>query len=334
MTLTQAATWTRKTIIILILLIFTAIAGSVGYNIWYQHYLSTLPPVEEKPEVKFGVLPEIQFPPSGVSSSNYSYSVDTVTGGFPKFPKLIKVYFIPRAGVSLLAPERARQQAEKLGFTIGPEILSDTQHKYSDNREGELIMDLTTGNFFFQRPATSSAFTAESSTFYDQPQVVEMFKNYLRNKNLLNNFLANGRSNVTFNDDPPAEYSTADVSIWPTDIDKLPLVTAAFKHGLVEATVTKASEEKERFIRVNYTFWPIDDTTYSTYPLKTAEQGFDNLKSGQGFIAIQPEQAQISISSVSLAYFQPDEYSPYLQPVYVFEGPDFAALVPAVLKEY
>jgi hypothetical protein len=45
----------------------------------------------------------------------------------------------------------------------------------------------------------------------------------------------------------------------------------------------------------------------------------------------RPNQANITIKKMFLAYYDPDEYQPYLQPVYVFVGDnDFVGYVPAV----
>src|SRR3989344_695400 len=87
MTLTQTANLTRRGIIIIIVLMIIAISGSIGYSIWNQYRISQIPPVMEQPEMKFGILPAINFPASNVTSSNYSYSLDTETGNLPQIPK-------------------------------------------------------------------------------------------------------------------------------------------------------------------------------------------------------------------------------------------------------
>lgn len=332
MTLTQAATLTKRGVITTLVIIFLGITAALSYNIWHQYYLAHLPLVEEKPEMKFGSLPKLNFPQSNVSSSNFSYSLDTVTGGLPQTPKLLKIYFLPRSGVSLLAPEKAKILAQSLGFPFGPEIISSSQYNFSDGEGGKISIDLTTGNFHFQKLAKQNLATGSAvlkGNFSDQPKLVADFKNYLASKTLLPEELQNGRSNVTFNsqfENP----QTATISLWPTDLDSLPIITSNPRQGLVGGTLTSAEEEKDKFVRVDYTFWLIDNTTSSTYHLKTAEQAFADLRSGLGFISLEPKKPQVSISSVYLAYFESEEYSPYLQPVFVFEGPDFAGIVPAV----
>lgn len=341
MTLTQAANITRRGILISISLIILGAAGAIGYNIWHQRYLDSLPPVEEKPEMKFGTLPKLIFPSSNVSSSNYSYTLDTVTGGLPQTPKLLKVYFIPQSGISLMAPDRSRKLAESLGFAIGPEVLSSTSYKFIDESGGQLLIDLTSGNFSFQRrmllknliegkSEKESTSSISLNDFSDQSKIAADFKNLLLSKNLLTQDLSSGRSNVLFDNGSNKESAT--VSIWPTDFDNLPIITSSFNHSLIRAKVNNKEEENDKYSEVNYTFWIIDKTTYSTYPLKTAEQAFSDLKAGLGFVSLEPKKPQVSISSVYLAYFESEEYSPYLQPIFIFEGPEFAAIVPSIAQ--
>ncbi|MBI4040168.1 hypothetical protein HY389_02330 [Candidatus Daviesbacteria bacterium] len=330
MNLTQTAKLTKRGLIVLAALIFLGITGKVGYQIWYTNfYLPSLPPKIELPENKFGVLPPVNFPKSDLKSSNYTYSIDTATGGLPQTPKLVKVYFLPQAGVSLLAPDRSKDLATKLGFSNGPQILSQTQYKFSDDSGGNLTIDLNTGNFSFERPIASASADLQNNTLPDPPQLIANFKNYLQGKNLLPDGLKDGRSQVNYNGNSQSDAQTASVTLWPADIDKLPIITPA-QQGLITVTVTKARDETKKFVKLNYTYWPVDKTTSSTYSIKTAQRAFDELKTGSAYMIKQPPKNQVSISSVYLAYFESADYPIYLQPVFVFEGPDFMAIIPAV----
>ncbi|MCL5784090.1 MAG: hypothetical protein M1142_01905 [Patescibacteria group bacterium] len=329
MTLTQAAIWTKRGVIGFIIFIILSIAGSIGYSAWYQYQLAHRPPVEEKPDMKFGALPALVFPPQKVSSSNYSYTLDTVTGGLPQMPKLMKVYFMPPSAVTLMAPEKARQMATGLGFTNGPQVISPSVNKYTDDNNGEFNIDLTTGNFNFQRlPASASA--EINSINVDQSKLAQDFKGYLGSKGLLNESLSPGRTVVVNSTVSIPNSSAFDVSLWPGDLDNIPIVTAYTNYGLIKTTITNASKETDKFISLQYTFWPIDKTTFSTYPLKTPDQAFTELQGGGGFVSLEPSNPQISVTSVEMAYYESENYSPYLQPVFLFKGPNFAAIVPAI----
>jgi hypothetical protein len=73
----------------------------------------------------------------------------------------------------------------------------------------------------------------------------------------------------------------------------------------------------------------------ATYPVKTAQQAFDDLKNGKGYIAsYNGSDSQILISNVFLAYYLGDLEENYLTPVVVFQGQDgFFAYVPAVTND-
>lgn len=286
--------------------------------------------------MKFGTLPALIFPPSNVSSSNFSYSIDTTTGKFDPAPKLLKVYFIPQLGVSLLAPDRSKKMAESLGFPQGPIALAATEYQFSDTDQGKLTINLPTGNFSFQRSATSSAAlksaspSAQLNLMADQPTLINEFKDYLFAKSLLPDELKSGRSRVEYDGPSQAQSNTAIISLWPTDIDAISIVAPSINTGLVRGVRIKTDDDNSKFSSVDYTFWPIDKSTFSTYPLKTVDQAFSELQSGKGYIGLEPTSAKVSITSEKLAYYEAKDYSPYLQPVFVFEGPHFAAYIPAI----
>lgn len=331
MTLTQTAILVKRGTIAFIILITLIISGMIGYNIWHQKYLSTLPAQEELPEEKFGKLPELSLPKGLVSSSNFSYSLDTTTGGLPKMPTLIKVYFIPQAGVSLLAPEKSKQLAKSLGFNQQVESSLETTLRFKDNQESALTIDLTTGNFNFERKIATLSAESIKNPLPNQSDLVKEFKSYLEAKNLLPEPLRSDRSKVIYDKTDATDSETAQVNLWPKDFDNLPIITSSFSQSLIKAEVNKSNKEVEKFQNLYYTYWPIDQTTYSTYKIKTAEQAFSDLKSGKGVVVLEPAKPQVSISKVYLGYFQGEIYTSYLQPIFVFEGPHFVALVPAII---
>lgn len=331
MTLTQVSIITRRGVIALAALTILSIISAGGYRVWYNYYLSTLPLMEEKPNLKFGVLPKINFTEAKASSSNYSYSIDTETGNFPQMPKIIKVYFIPRASIiSLLAPDESQRIAEAFGFQSGRQVLNPTYYKYSDESGGSLMFDLITGNFHSQKIIATPSAIINNSFSSDQPKIITDFKEFLKSKSILNSDLATGRTKVVYNEQTSSASASANVSIWPSDSDNLPIVTSSITLGPVRAIVQNTVNESEKYPRVDYTYWQIDKTTFGTYPLESIENAFAKLQSGLGFVTKESPSAKVSITKAFLAYFESEEYTPYLQPVYVFEGPQFSALVPAI----
>lgn len=328
MTLTQAASLTRKSIVFAVIFSVLGTLSLVGYRAWYAHYLSTLPPVEEKADAKFGVLPLPNFPLSDASSSNYSYSLDTVTGNLPEFDKLVKVFFIPKPYTSLLAGEKSQELAKNFEIQTPPEIISETRYRYGQEDQ-TLIVDLDAENFHYTKSSTPSA----SLALGEDNKLIADFKGFLGAKKLLPESLKNGRAKIDYS--KIEEVSVAQINLWPQDFDGKPIVTAQLDKGLVRAMISGSPRDLDSYLSLSYTFWTIDPTTFATYPLKNTLQAFDDLKQGKGVVLKRPTGAQnVSITNVYLGYFQSENYTPYLQPIFVFEGPQFMALVTAIVEQF
>lgn len=328
MTLTQAAQLTKRTLLSLIILSILGISGLIGYQIWYQNYLKSQPPEEPYAEERFGQLPKLNIKAKVASISNYTYSLDTTTGGLPSdLPKVLRVYFVPQTGISLLAPKKAQELAKKLGFNLGVEIISQTVYKYTNETGSYVTIDLNTNNFKIQRVTKvvnglESTPSAKTITPEHQVRIVGDFKNFLASKGLLADELNKGVNKIIDNE----------INLFPADFEGLKIVTPTLSRSLVRATIKEVTSE-EKYSSINYTYWTIDKTESSSYKLKKIEDAFNELKSGRGFIIIESSKPQVSISNIYLAYYQDEQYAPYLQPVYVFEGPNFAAYIPAIASQ-
>lgn len=333
MTLTQAAALVKQTITFSAIALVVTIAGFIGYKIWYAYYLAHLPKVEEKPDTKFGILPAINFPASAVSTSNFTYSVDTVTGGLPKvgvdpgFEKIIKVYFIPQTFATLLSSEKSQTLAEKFGIGSPPEVLTETKYRFKDQNK-TLLVDLDTGNFSYTKEASpSGAITVDENT------LISGFEQTLSNLEVFKEDLRSGRSKVTYLK-ANGEVAVARISLWPGPIDKKTIFTADSTRSPVTAVVYGSAGSLDNFLSLDFTYYPIDTTTFATYPIKTSEAAFDDLKNGKGVVLIAPSQPRVSLTALSLGYYLPSSYSPYLQPIFIFEGPQFMAYVPATAEQF
>lgn len=326
MNLTQTAILTKRIIASSIFLIIISIISFASYKIWYFNYLKSLPPVEEKPDMKFGQLPMPDFPKEEVSSSNYSYSLDTVTGSLPTlgvdpgFDKILKIYFITKPYSTLLSSEKGQTLASKFGIDSNPDILSETNYLFKTNTQS-LNIDLDSGNFKYINTASPQASLAIES----ETNLLNNFKNTLKSlgKNITN--LEGSRSKISYPD-----ATTAKISLWPANIDNKVIYTPQFDTSLINATIIASSERIENFQELNYTNWDIDQTTFATYYAKNPSQAFEELKSGKGILVVEPKTSNVSITDISIGYFLPENYQPYLQPVYIFSGSDFKAYIWAV----
>lgn len=343
LTLTQTADLTKKAFIFGVVSLVLIIFGWVGFTLYKNSQIKPPSILEEKPDTRFNLLPKLKFKKSVAPSSNYTYELITETGKLPEnFPKLMKVYFISKLGTTLLAPNRAKELAERFEFRNGPEILSPTLYKFTNDNEGALTIDLDTGNFDYNRKiSTESASLDELEQeviIADKAKMAEEFKSYLSSKELLREELSIGKTDIFYDQSQQQDSQTARITLWQDGISesekvKYPVITAKFDEGLIDATVTKYTDEINKYLSLKYIFWPIDLENFATYPLKTAEQAFTQLKEGKGNIVIKPKNTLVDVSNIYIAYFLAEEYQTYLQPVFVFEGEGFAALVPAIPED-
>lgn len=90
------------------------------------------------------------------------------------------------------------------------------------------------------------------------------------------------------------------------------VVSADFNHQSINTAVTPADQ--------------------ATYPLISAQEAYDELKAGKGYIAAYTGSgSQILINNVFLAYYVGDTQQSYLLPIIVFTGQNgFFAYVPAI----
>ena len=332
MTLTQTALLTKKIMLFSAIALVISISGWLGYRYYYYNiYLPNLPKVEVKPEVKFGTLAKPLLPQNSFSPTNFSYVLDTPTGDLPNdLPKLMKVYFVPERSIGLMDSNRATDLALKLGFSLGPEIISPTKFRYSDSSGGQMIIDLNTGNFKFQKNVASDSASLQVGKLSSTTQIEQNFKQFLSNKGLIRKQLEGGVVKAFYNQGSQITSSNATVSIWQTDIDGFPIVSPTFNAGIIKSIVTSGQTDADRYLSLDYFYWQVEQTVLSTYPIRSVSQAFSDLKSGQGVVIMAPDNPKVSIRSVYLAYFLPDLYAQYLQPVYVFNGENFVAFVPAI----
>ncbi len=344
MTLTQTAALTKRVIAIFLVMSFLGTISFSGYKIWHAYYIAHLPPIEEKPDLKFGLLPHPDLPTSSVSSSNFSYSIDTSTGILPKigtdpgFDKIMKVYYVSKSFATLLSPEKSQNLADKFGISLDPKILSETEYKFQI-QDKTLSINLDTGNFLYTKDATVSGHEALDN----DDKLITDFENVLSTLGVLKDEFKKGRTKITLlkidgkdfiQTKLRTEAQAVQISIWPQNINNKSIFTPDFNKALVSAIVVKSAENLENYLSLQYIYFPIDITTGATYPIKTTESAYADLKGGKGVIISEPNKAQVSISSIYLGYYLPENYTPYLQPIYVFEGQGFLAYVPAISDDF
>ncbi|MGI8420365.1 MAG: hypothetical protein ACR2LN_07045 [Candidatus Levyibacteriota bacterium] len=106
----------------------------------------------------------------------------------------------------------------------------------------------------------------------------------------------------------------------------LPIMYPNTPASTMEFDVASGANQAQ-VMKANYYHEAVDLSSNSTpdklatYPIKSAAQAFEELKSGKGYVAsYNGTDNQILINKVYLAYFNSDKTQQYLMPVVVFEG--------------
>jgi len=334
-TLTQTAYWTRKGMlvgtIVLIGFIVLKVSLTLAGNVWRKIH----PPPPPPPTVAFGKLPKLAFPeqnpPAG--ETKLIFKLETIQGGLPKLSTIGKVYFMPKEGPNLLALDRARQKAQKMGFRSQSEKVSETVYRWTDQKTPPttLEMDINTGNFYLRYPYEDDQALLTSKNLPPNQQAASEARNFLASNGLLTDDLATGSAEFDYlRFTPPTlvsaiSLSEADfvrVNLFRASLDSLKILPPNPKESLISFLFSGSRELGKRIIEINYNYFPVEKETFATYPLKPINTAWQELQGGQGYIANlgQNEQGQITIRQVYLGYYDAKDPQNFLQPIYVFEG--------------
>jgi len=314
-----------------------------GVNL-YEKFFPDPPP---KPTVKFGKLPSLLFE-EDESADGLNYILETIDGTLPTFAEQADVYLMPQPLSGIRAVDTAREVAASLGFDKDGRELVETVYLFSKNLSpSTLSMNIVTGVFSISYDLNSTP------QIFDQiPPTPEtatsQVKGLLRGGNLLKD-LDTGPVKHQFLRIESGELVKA-ISLSEANVIKINLFRREYGQGERKLpSVTQDSEESNvwfmltgsnnsaQIILGEYHLFPIDTEKTSTYPVKTSQQAWEDLKNGKAFIVNRGnnEDGKITIRNIYLAYYDPGQYTPFYQPVAVFEGDNgFVAYVPAVTSEF
>ncbi len=342
--LTNVAISTRKAVrygIYFVILFFIARAslGLIG-NI----YRAVFPPPPPPPTVAFDRLPSLPFPEKNDFPA-FEYKIETPSGSIPTFENQAKVYFMPKAGVTLTTVEDALRKAKGFGFINPPEEISPTMYRFV-HQESSAVMEMNIINGTF---SVSYNLATDPRPLEKQPPTPEAGVSTAKA------FLSAGSSNAPDLSGPStheflkvdsqglssvpslSEGNLIKVNLFRKDIDKLPAKTPDPKTSNVWFIISGDVRGVRQIVASEYHFFPIDETQLSTYPIKTTAEALEDLKSGKSYIASlgENQDGKVTIRRIYLAYYDAGQYTEFYQPIFVFEGDrSFVAYVPAVTTEY
>ncbi len=327
----------------LVVLIVGRVILSAGISYWKVLHPAPPPP----PDVKFGKLSKIEFPQQ-TTPPQFTYTLETPTGGLPSsLPGQFKVFFMPIRTASLLAYDSAKAIANKLDFIQDPKKLSETDYRWDTTAPvpSSLTMNIITGAFTLDRHWQSDPSYLVPTIYYSDPQAVDRIYNLLSTVDLLPDDIKDGADTIQYLKGdkgqivPAVSLSQADfiqINLYRKPVDSVPVVNPSTTKGLISGILALQREDNRQFVNLSYNYFPVDLERSAVYPLIGVAEAWQRLQKGQGFIAgVKDNTTNVTITDVSLAYYDADTPQQFLQPVYVFKGdPDFAAYVPAVSDQW
>lgn len=343
MSLTQTAYSSRNLIkyggIGLVFFILLWSIGSIAikaYKVAHPAYIA--------PTVRYGMLPKNIFPTVEFTTKKFTFEfANDVT---PSFNDQIKVYIIYRSKTEILALEEAKSVAKQFGFTSEPNEVSKGIYEFKNDQTGKtLAMNVLEGDFNLKYNYSNDASILEPQDMPTKDKAIEQAINFLEMGNKYTDDLKNGEKEVSYwkiSDGSLAavnalsEANAIKVEFYRELLDeKWEIVSPQSGQASVSILVSGSVESDKKIIEANFKYANIDRESYSTYPIKTANQAIADLESGNYWPASDVSLENVTIRNMRLAYYEPITLTQYLQPIYVFTGDNnFVAYVPAVTDKY
>lgn len=343
--LTETAFYTRKIIKYLALSLSVLIIGRMFFNlissIWRQFH----PPAPPPPTVSFNKLPEIVFPLQE-KTNNLQFKLETITGSMPKLPDRAKVFFMPYLQPNLLAPDRAKNKARFMGFKTEPKIISEKIYQWIKNKDNQtkLEMNIFSGSFTYSYDWENDKTIALEKNLPGKEASLQEARNFLQRAQIIEEDILNGKNKIKYFQiqggklSPAISLSEANfvqIEMFRKDIENLPVLTSSPNKGIIDMLLSGNNNDDKKIVKVEFNYFPIKYDSWGTYPLKTANQAWQELKNGQGFIASWNKSNNIIIRKVYLAYFDSFKPQKFLQPIIVFEGDNnFIAYISAITDDW
>ncbi|OGH34001.1 MAG: hypothetical protein A3J69_02845 [Candidatus Levybacteria bacterium RIFCSPHIGHO2_02_FULL_42_12] len=335
--LARVTSLSKKILAGLAILLILLVLYATGIRIKELLFPSPLPP----PTVSFGKLPAL-FLETGSDNQNVSYELDTLSGIFPALPSQTKVYKFASVSGGLLSVQRAFEKANAIGFLSKGQKISETIYQWKDN---SLISRILTFDVVFSTFDVFSNFLSEDQvyekgslsadnakqkakefmqTLYGFPQDIDESKTKTTPLVKENGELIEAKS--------VANSQFFRVDFYQKDEDGIPIVYREIPFSSLNITVFAQSP----FItEAHFPYRSITDE-WATYPLKSPQEAFDDLKNGKAYVSSYDGDSQnIKIKEIKLAYLGGRADQGYLLPIILFEGQNgFIAFVSAISNQW
>lgn len=304
-----------------------------------------------KPTLYFGKLSYPAFPQS-VSNKIFTYSVNTITGNLPNLTTVAKINRIETPKPDLLSLKKIGTRVANAGFVNGPVKISNTLYDWTNNTSNtsgalkkKIRVNILNYNFNATADPYSDPDIVAGKNVPTKEQAISMAENFLKATDYLTedtdidltktqakiySLQSNGFSEAS----SISNAQVIQVIFFQKDIDDIPIVYKKPGQSNIDVLVAGGNFQGQ-ILGANYIHHTISDIN-STYPIKSSQEAFDELKKGNAYISSYYGTGNnITITKAYLAFYFSDQDQEYTMPVIVFEGNDgFFAYVKAVTDEW
>lgn len=344
--LTQVSITARRAVRYGVFLIIFLIIGKFAFDIGHGIFRYFFPKPPPPPTVNFGRLPKLPYP-AGDKIEGITFTAETPEGELPTLAPQAKVYFMPKPSANLLSLDAAKDRAGSLGFDkSNPEEISTTTYRFKHpSAPSNLEINIVSGTFSINYDLAS-----DPPLLNRRPPIPEVAasqaRSFLSSADLLPDDLT-GRTSHEFLRPKEGKLSPvlslADsnfvkINLFRKDYDELPVLTSSPKESNVWFIVSGATEREKELVGGEYHYFPVDESKFETYPLKTSGAAWEEFTTGKAFVAsvgTNKEGDNVKIRRIYLGYYDPGIPFEFLEPIVIFEGDaNFVAYVPAVTPDY
>ncbi len=359
----------RRAIAVLMCIIVIFYIGRFALNQGVSLYRHFFPVKVPDPEAKYGALPQLKMSSIKVGG-NPQYILDTRDGRLPDFKDRIKVYVIPKTTSTLLSEQTVKNLAADFGFDNNFQKRSASEFVWIDGINNRTYnADAVSGSFQLSTPIDKLNSVVNGTVAITATDATNEVSGFLRSKELLS---STDLPNISFTTTPAivslgkireSKLDTQRAKLMRVDVFKKLITQPADekaktpevsykilgpnpRSSLMNFYVTNA-KDPFKFPIVNFVQWKNDYSDSSEYYISSISSVWNTVSQGKGVVsylkvesgdAFDPfpanlEVDRIEIKDISMAYFEPREFNPYLQPIYVFEGKFFTKPVSGQLAQ-
>lgn len=342
MSLTQTAYTSRKIIKFGgIGLISISLLWSLS-KIIYKAYLAAHPPYYP-PTIAYGILPKITFLEQKTEPKTFTFELPN--DEIPTFSDQARVYIIYRPNTTFLALDEDKKTAASFGFEGKPIEIKPGIYEFRDNVLNKILtVNVLDGDFKMRYPYLTDQLLLVSEDLPTKDKAIEIASSFLSQGNKLTEDLKNGQKKVTYwkiqngaitATESQSQANSVRVDLFRLDLNSLKLLSSNYDKTSVSILISGSRTDARKIIEFNFKDISIDRESFSTYPIKTAQEAINSLNSGNYWTTVDVQNKEVVIRRMYLAYFEPNALTNYLQPIFVFEGDNgFVAYVPAIKSEY